>query len=222
MARLEWDKTGERLFETGVDRGVLFPFSGGKYQTGVPWNGLTGVTESPSGAENTDLYADNIKYLTMRSAEDFGLTIECYMYPDEFKPCNGEKKLAPGITVGQQSRGTFGFAYRTKVGNDTMGQDYGYKIHLVYGCSASPSEVSRSTVNDSPEAGTFSYEVSTTPVNISGDDVKPTAKLTIDSTDPDIDKEKLKALEDLIWGSEEKESTLPTPDQVVALFTAVG
>lgn len=220
MAKIEWDKTGERLFETGVDRGVLYPYSEGAYQAGVPWNGLTGITESPSGAENTDLYADNIKYLTMRSAEDFGLTIECYMYPDEFKPCNGETEIAEGVTIGQQARGTFGLSYRTLIGNDTMGTSYGYKLHLVYGCSVSPSEVTRSTVNDSPEAGTFSYETTTTPVNISEGNAKPTAMLVIDSTK--ANKEKLAALEDLLWGTEDDDAKLPTPDEVIALFKAAA
>lgn len=214
MAIIEWDKTGEKLYETGVDRGVLYPIQeGGAYSKGVAWNGLTGVTESPSGAEATPIYADNIKYLNLQSAEEFGCTIEAYMYPDEFGECDGSAALAEGVYAGQQNRKVFGFSYRTVLGNDMESNNYGYKLHLIYGCLAAPSEKAYTTINDSPEAITFSWEVSTTPVNVKG--FKPTACVTVDSTK--VTPEGLKALEDALYGTEEKEAYLPLPDEVVTL-----
>lgn len=212
--KLVWDKTGERYYETGTDRGVLYVTDGeGKYGTGVAWNGLTAVTESPSGAEASPLYADNIKYLNLISKEDFGATIEAYTYPDEFAACDGSAEIATGVTIGQQKRSTFGFAYRTRLGNDIDGDDYGYKIHLVYGALATPSEKSYATVNDSPEAITFSWEISTTPVEVTG--FKPTAHLEINSTK--VPAEKLAELEDLLYGTADKEASLPLPDEIIAL-----
>ena len=188
MSKLVWDKTGERLYETGVKQGVLYLLgSGGTYTKGVAWNGLTNVTESPSGAEATPLYADDIKYLNLMSTEEFGGTIEAYTYPDEFAECDGSASLANGVYIGQQARKTFGFCYRTTLGNDVDNNNYGYKLHLVYGALASPSEKAYGTINDSPEAITFSWEFSTTPVNVTGH--KPTASITIDSTK--VDKSKL-------------------------------
>lgn len=220
MARLEWDKTGEHLYETGVDHGVLyFPDQTGAYKNGVAWNGLISVSESPSGAEATGQYADNIKYLNLISAEEFGATIEAYTYPEEFEACNGNKELvdASGVYVGQQSRSVFGFCYRTMIGNDTDGQDHGYKLHLVYGCQVSPSEKAYQTINDSPEALTFSWELSTTPVNVTGK--KPTALLVIDSTK--IDNAKLTKIEAKLYGDETSEgAVLPTPDEIAAILTA--
>lgn len=218
MAALTWDGSGERLYETGVDRGVLYVMStGGTYGTGVAWNGLTGVTESPSGAEETALYADNIKYVSLYSAEEFGATIEAYTYPDEFAECDGSAELATGVTVGQQSRKTFGLCYRTLLGNDTDGQSHGYKLHLIYGATASPSEKAYATVNDSPEAITFSWEITTTPVNVTG--MSPTASITIDSTK--ADPTCLAALEAKLYGSTEPSGTptLPLPDVVKTLMT---
>lgn len=217
MAKLVWDKTGERLYETGVSHGVLYvQDSTGAYPTGVAWNGLTAVTESPSGAEATPLYADDIKYLELRSAEEFGATIEAYTYPKEFEACDGSAELAEGVTIGQQDRQTFGLCYRTIVGNDVKKNDLGYKLHLIYGATASPSEKGYQTVNDSPEAITFSWEVTTTPINVDG--FKPTSSLTIDSTK--VDKSKLDALEAKLYGAESAEATLPTPDEVAAIFKA--
>ena len=222
MAKLVWDQTGERLYETGVDHGVLYPINPeGEYTPGVAWNGLTGVTESPSGAEATDLYADNIKYLSMRSAETYGCTIEAYTYPEEFEQCDGSATLATGVTIGQQARKVFGFCYRTLIGNDVDGQEHGYKLHLVYGATASPSERAYATVNDSPEAITFSWEVTTTPVNVA--DLKPTACITIDSTKADPDC--LAALEKVLYGSDEPTTgtpRLPLPDEVKTLMTPAG
>ena len=217
MAALVWDTTGERLYETGVDRGVLYPITtGSTYGIGVAWNGLTAVTESPSGAEATALYADNIKYLNLYSAEEFGCTIECYTYPDEFKQCNGEAELAQGVSAGQQDRKMFGFSYRTLLGNDTEGQSHGYKLHLVYGCQASPSERAYATVNDSPEAITFSYEVTTTPVNVTG--MKPTSYISIDSTT--CDATCLAELEKKLYGDDSAGTpTLPLPDEVKTIMT---
>ena len=217
MSKIIWDNTGERTYETGVDHGVLYPIQeGGLYTKGVAWNGLTAVTESPSGAEATPLYADNIKYLNLVSAEDFGCTIEAYTYPDEFAECDGSAEIATGVYAGQQARKVFGLCYRTILGNDTDSNAHGYKLHLIYGCLASPSEKSYSTVNDSPEAITFSWEVKSTPVNVSG--FKPTAVLTIDSTK--VAAEKLAALENVLYGSESTEAKLPTPDEVVAIVGA--
>lgn len=209
MAKLEWDKTGERIFETGLDRGVLYPQVSGAYPKGVAWNGLTGVTENPSGADATDLYADNQKYLSLRAAETFGATVEAYTYPDEFAECDGSAELATGIKVGQQTRKTFGLCYRTKLGNDTDLEDHGYILHLVYGCTASPSSKTRETINESPNAVTFSWEVSTTPVNVEG--FKPTATIEIDSTK--ITEKALKAIEDKLYGGT-GDPTLPLPDEI--------
>lgn len=215
MSKIIWDQTGERLYETGVDHGVLYPIqSNGKYTVGVPWNGLTGITESPSGAEATPLFADNIKYLNLVSAEDFGCTIEAYTYPDEFMACDGSATIATGVTIGQQARTVFGLCYRTVLGNDVASNGYGYKLHIIYGCLASPSEKSYTTVNDSPEAITFSWEVKSTPVNVTG--FKPTASLVIDSTKVDADK--LAALEEVLYGSEDSEASLPMPDEIVAII----
>lgn len=217
MAKLVWDKTGERLYETGVSHGVLYvQDSTGAYPAGVAWNGLTAVTESPSGAEATPLYADDIKYLELRSAEEFGATIEAYTYPKEFEACDGSAELAEGVTIGQQDRKAFGLCYRTIVGNDVKKNDLGYKLHLIYGATASPSEKGYQTVNDSPEAITFSWEVTTTPINVDG--FKPTSSLTIDSTK--VEKSKLDALEAKLYGAESAEATLPTPDEVAAIFKA--
>ena len=217
MSRIEWDKTGERLFETGVDRGVLYPQAKtGEYQAGVPWNGLTAVTQSPSGAEANDLYADNMKYLTFLSAEDFGATVEAYMYPDEFAVCDGSAEIAPGVHIGQQDRLGFGLSYRTLIGNDVAGSAHGYKIHIIYGCKAAPSERNYQTVNDSPDAMTVSWELSTTPVNVTG--FKPSAHVEIDSTA--CDAEKLAELEAILYGSEEGEARLPMPDEIAALLKA--
>lgn len=217
MPKLTWDNTGERIFETGVKQGVLYPIqSDGKYTKGVAWNGLTAVTESPSGAEATALYADDIKYLNLLSNEEFGATIEAYTYPDEFAECDGSAELATGVMIGQQKRKTFGLCYRTTIGNDVEGNDYGYKLHLVYGCLAAPSEKGYSTINDNPDAITFSWEVSTTPVNVEG--FKPTSQITIDSTK--ADPTKLAALETVLYGGAETEAKLPLPDEVAALMSA--
>ena len=215
MPKLKWDQIGERLYETGVDKVVLFPMeSTGQYGTGVAWNGISAVNESPSGAEPTALYANNGKYLNLISNEDFAATIEAYTYPDEFEECDGSKEIAPGVVIGQQKRKVFGLAYRTLLGNDVDGNDHGYKLHLVYGCLAAPSENSHSTVNDSPEAGTMSWSVSTTPVEVA--DAKPTATVTIDSTK--ADKAKLKKLEDMLYGTDQAESKLPLPAEVITLM----
>lgn len=220
MTAIEWDAAGKRFYENGTDRGVLYKMdNSGSYGTGVPWNGLTAVTESPEGAEATDLYADNAKYATMRSTETFGCTIEAYTYPDEFAECDGSVQIAKGVFASQQERVGFGFCYRTNIGNDTATtSDDGYKIHLVYGCTASPSEKSYATVNDSPDAITFSWEVKTTPVNVAG--FKPTATLVIDSRF--CDSEKLKSLEAKLYGSANAEASLPTPSEVIALMGAVA
>ena len=218
MPRLTWDDLGKRFYETGVKQGVLYPQVGGAYPKGVAWNGLTAVTESPSGAEPTALYADDIKYLELISNEEFGCTIEAYTYPDEFKACNGEATLADGVTIGQQTRVPFGFCYKTVLGNDEKKNDYGYKLHLVYGATASVSEKAFQTINDSPEAITFSWEVTTTPVAVKG--FKPTAILTIDSTT--IAPEKLTALEDILYGKDEAEARLPLPDEIAELVKAAG
>lgn len=217
MPKLTWDNTGERIFETGVKQGVLYPIqSDGKYTKGVAWNGLTAVTESPSGAEATALYADDIKYLNLLSNEEFGATIEAYTYPDEFAECDGSAQLATGVMIGQQKRKIFGLCYRTTIGNDVEGNDYGYKLHLVYGCLAAPSEKGYSTINDNPDAITFSWEVSTTPVNVEG--FKPTSQITIDSTK--ADPTKLAALEAVLYGGEATEAKLPLPDEVATLMSA--
>ena len=214
MSKLVWDQTGERLYETGVKNGVLYPLVEGKYPKGVAWNGLTAVTESPSGAEATALYADDIKYLNLLSNEEFGATIEAYMYPEEFAECDGSAAIAKGVMIGQQKRKAFGLCYKTTLGNDVDGNDYGYKIHIIYGAMASPSEKAYATINDSPEAMTFSWELTTTPVSVSG--LKPTASVTIDSTK--VDSKKLKALEDVLYGTEEAEARLPLPDEIATLM----
>ena len=216
MSRLIWDQNGERLYETGVKNGVLYVMNNGAYGTGVPWNGLTAVTESPSGAEATALYADDIKYLNLYSAEEFGATIEAYTYPPEFAECDGSATLATGVSIGQQARKTFGMCYKTTIGNDTEGADYGYKLHIIYGAMAAPSEKAYASINDSPEAVTFSWEITTTPVNVTG--FKPTACITIDSTK--TDKTCLAALENMLFGSEEGEPTLPMPDVVKTTMTS--
>lgn len=219
MSKLVWDQTGEKLYETGVKQGVLYvQDKSGAYPKGVAWNGLTAVTESPSGAEATALYADDIKYLNLRSAEEFGATIEAYMYPPEFAACNGEADLIPGVSIGQQNRSTFGLCYRTTLGNDVENNDYGYKLHLIYGASAAPSEKAYATVNDSPEAITFSWELTTTPVAVEG--FKPTASLTIDSTK--VDAEKLAALEAILYGSESEEARMPLPNEIATLMGAAS
>ena len=231
MAKLVWDKIGERFFEAGVSNGVLYPQVSGAYPEGVAWNGLTAVTESPAGAELTDLWADNIKYASIRSAETFGATIEAYTYPDEFAECDGSASLADGVSIGQQKRNTFGFSYKTKIGSDADGLDgEGYKLHLIYGASASPSEKAYSTINDNPDAITFSWEITTVPVPVTG--FKPTASITIDSTK--ADPAKLKALEAILYGSDAVEADseavppvtaapavvarLPLPDEVKTLL----
>ena len=214
MARLVWDKTGERFYETGVRQGVLYPMVDGAYPKGVAWNGLTAVTESPSGAESTALYADDIKYLNLRSTEEFGATIEAYTYPKEFEECDGSAELAVGVTIGQQPRKSFGLSYRTALGNDVENENHGYKLHLIYGATASPSEKAYATISDSPEAITFSWEVTTVPVNVEG--FKPTALLTIDSTK--VDPAKLTALEDILYGKAEAEARLPLPDEIATLM----
>lgn len=215
--KLEWDKTGERLYETGVSKCVLYvQGEGGTYPQGVAWNGITAVTESPSGAEASPIYADDIKYLNLLSTEEFGATIEAYTYPQEFEACDGTAEIATGVTIGQQKRKTFGLCYRTIVGNDTDSNEHGYKLHIIYGALAAPSEKAYATVNDSPEAITFSWEVSTTPVNVNG--AKPTASLTIDSTK--VDKEKLAKLEDILYGSTEAAARLPLPDEIATIMTA--
>lgn len=214
--RIEWDKTGERFYETGTDRGVLYVQDDkGTYPKGVVWNGLTAVTESPGGAEATDLWADNIKYASIRSAETFGGTIESYIYPEEFMECDGQKEAVKGVYVGQQNRKSFGLCYRTLVGNDTnTDSDDGYKLHLVYGADASPSEKAYQTVNDSPEAISLSWEFSTTPVNVTG--MKPTSLIVVDSLK--VAKDKLTALEDVLYGSESNEARLPLPDEVLTIL----
>lgn len=214
MAKIVWDNIGEKLYETGVKNGVLYLREAGVYNKGVAWNGLTAVTESPSGAEPTNLYADDIKYISLYSAEEFGATVEAYTYPEEFAACDGSATIADGVYIGQQARKPFGLAYKTTVGNDTDGAGHGYKLHLLYGCMASPSEKSYATINDSPEAITFSWELTTTPVNVAGH--KPTACVTIDSTK--ADKAKLEALEAILFGSDEEEARLPLPDEIATLM----
>lgn len=217
MAKLVWDKTGERYYETGVSKGVLYPIQpDGKYTKGVAWNGLSSVTESPSGAEANPIYADDMKYLNLLSAEEFSATIEAYMSPEEFDECDGSAELAPGVSVGQQKRKTFGLCYRTVLGNDTENNEYGYKLHLIYGAMASPSERAYSSINDSPEATTLSWEITTTPVEVEG--FKPTSCITINSTK--VDAIKLKALEDILYGANETEARLPLPDEIATLMVS--
>lgn len=217
MAKLTWDESGKRFYETGVSKGVVYPQSNGTYPKGYAWNGLTAVTESPSGAEATPLYADNIKYLNLLSTEEFAATVEAYTYPDEFAECDGSASLAKGAVIGQQSRKTFGLCYQTKLGNDTDGDKHGYKIHIIYGCLAAPSEKAYATVNDSPEATTFSWEVSTTPVSVEG--MEPTATVVIDSTK--ADPEKLAALEKILYGDETGDGPrLPLPSEIITTLGA--
>lgn len=223
MSKLVWDKTGERYFETGVRNGVLYPQENGIYPKGVAWNGLTSVTESPSGAEATPLYADDIKYQNLLSVEEFGATIEAYTYPPEFEACDGSAEIAAGVTIGQQNRKTFGLAYRTTLGNDVEINNYGYKLHLIYGATAAPSEKAYTTINDNPDAITFSWGVTTTPVTVGGN-FKPTASVTIDSTK--VDPAKLKALEDILYGKDPTteggddgvDPRLPLPDEIATLM----
>lgn len=222
MSRLEWDQIGKRFYETGVDRGVVYPQVSGAYPKGVAWDGLTAVNQSPSGAESTPLHANNGKYLNLKSTEEFSATIEAYTYPDEFAECDGSAELVPGVKIGQQPRKTFGLSYRTRLGNDTEGVDHGYKIHLVYGCDAAPSSKDYQTINDSPEAITFSWECSTTPVAVPGHN--PTAHIEIESTK--VDAEKLKALEDILYGTNAgpegtpaaTEPRLPLPAEVAEII----
>lgn len=224
MSKIVWDKTGERTYETGVKNGVLYPQENGAYPLGVAWNGLTAVTESPSGAEATPLYADDIKYLNLMSAEEFGATIEAYTYPPEFEKCDGSASIATGVSIGQQTRKSFGLSYKTALGNDVDGNEYGYKLHIIYGALAAPSEKGYSTINDSPEAITFSWEVTTTPVSVSVEGMKPTASIVIDSTK--ADKEKLKALEEILYGkdpstpegSDGVAPRLPLPDEIIKIM----
>ena len=221
MAKLTWDETGNRLYETGTRRGVLYPTittgdNAGSYDKGVAWNGLTGVTESPSGAEETALYADDIKYLALYSAEEFGGTIEAYTYPDEFAECDGSAEIMSGVTIGQQSRKRFGFSYRTVLGNDVKGEDYGYKLHIVYGAMASPSEKSYETINDSPSAITFSWEFKTVPVS-AGDNYKPTSVIIIDSTK--VNASALAALEAILYGTTSADPRLPLPSEVFSILS---
>lgn len=221
MAKLKWDQIGEKKYEIGVDHAVLYPQANGTYPKGVAWSGVTNITENPSGAEDNKMYADNIPYLNLKSAEEYGLTIECYYYPDEWAACNGESEIADGVVLGQQRRNTFGLSYRSKLGNDSDGEDYGFKIHLVYGCSSAPSERAHETINESPDAGTFSFEVSTIPVDVSGTDstgkpFKPVSCVTIDSTK--VTKEKIAAIEKILYGDEETEARLPLPDELKEIF----
>ena len=215
MSKLVWDQSGKRLYETGVDHGVLYPIqTGGVYSKGVAWNGLTAVTESPSGADVNDIYADNMKYLGLVGAEKFGATVEAYTYPDEFAECDGSVELVKGATIGQQNRKVFGMVYRTVIGNDVDGNEHGYKLHLIYGATAAPSEKAYNTINEDPEAITFSWELSTSPVNVTGH--KPTASLTIDSTK--ADPTKLAELEKILFGDTETEPRLPLPDEIAQLL----
>lgn len=222
MSKIVWDKTGERFYETGVKNGVLYPLDAqGTYSKGVAWNGLTAVTESPSGAEATALYADDIKYLNLISNEEFGATIEAYTYPDEFAECDGSATLVKGVAIGQQTRKTFGLCYRTTLGNDALGNDYGYKIHIIYGALAAPSEKAYASINDSPDAVTFSWEVTTTPVSV--DNFKPTASLVIDSTK--ADPTKLSQLEEILYGKDGGESAeprLPLPNEIATIMQPAG
>ena len=217
MSKIVWDEVGERFYETGVKNGVLYPQdSTGAYPKGVAWNGLTAVNENPSGADANDIYADDDLYLTLRGKEIFGATIEAYTYPDEFGVCDGSAELAQGITIGQQTRKAFGLSYRTAIGNDVDGVDHGYKLHLIYGATASPSSKNYQTINDNPEAMTLSWEIKTTPIKVTGH--KPTACLTIDSTK--VAQGVMKKIEDKLYGTESGEATLPTPDEILALVTA--
>lgn len=212
--KLVWDQTGERRYETGVKQCALYPMTGGAYPKGVAWNGITAITESPSGAEPTAMYADDIKYLDILSAETYAATIEAYMYPDEFKPCNGEAELAEGVSIGQQTRQKFGLCYKTTLGNDTDGEDYGYELHLVYGGLAAPAEEAHNSKNESPEGMTMSWSVSTTPVDVAGK--KPTATVTINSVK--AGEKVMKAVEDVLYGSDKAEARLPLPNELKKLI----
>lgn len=215
MAKLVFNNVGERLFETGVKNGVLYVIGDdGTYENGVVWNGLTAVTETPSGAETTPLYADDVKYVVIYAAEEFGATVEAYTYPEEFEQCDGSASIFEGITIGQQTRKSFGMCYKTSVGNDVQGQDFGYKIHIIYGAKAAPSEKSYSTINDSPEAVTFSWELSTVPVPVEG--FNPTATMVIDSTR--VPAEKMTLIENKLYGTESEEPTLPLPNEILTLL----
>ena len=214
VRKIEWDAPGERLYETGIDRGVLYVQQNGAYPKGVAWNGLSGVTENPTGAEPTALYADNIKYIELMSVEEFGVTIEAFTYPEEFEVCDGSADLAVGVSIGQQPRKSFGLAYRTVLGNDEEYEDYGYKLHLIYGGKASPSDKSYQTINDTPDAITFSWDVTTTPVPVT--DHKPTASLIIDSTK--VSANALAAIETILYGEAETEGRLPLPDEVLTII----
>lgn len=216
MSKLVWDQTGERYYETGTDRGVVYPQVSGAYPKGAAWNGLIGVTLSPSGAEPTALYANDHKYLSLMSVEELGGTIEAYTYPKEFAECDGSASLAAGVNIGQQKRKAFGFCFRNKIGNDTEGTSFGYKLHLIYGALAAPTEDANTSINDSPEPKNMSWEFSTTPVEVAG--FEPTASITIDSTE--VDAEKLAALEAILYGSESEEARLPLPDEVATIFAA--
>lgn len=222
--KLKWDQSGEKLYETGVDHCVLYPMDkNGHYGAGVAWNGIISISENPSGAEETAFYADNIKYLALRSAEEFGITLECYMYPREWSECNGEVELADGVVIGQQRRKSFGLCYRTKKGNDTQGEDYGFKYHLIYGCSAATADRSYETMNESPDAITFSYDITTTPIDVSGKGpdgrpFRPVSIITIDSTQ--VNKDKLIQLEESLFGSATVVPHLPTPNELKAFFAA--
>lgn len=227
MGKIKWDQTGERLYETGVRNGVLYPFANGTYEAGVAWNGLTAVNENPSGAEATALYADDIKYLNLMSNEEFGATIEAYTYPDEFAECDGSAAIADGVYIGQQKRKSFGMCYRTAIGNDVDSNDHGYKLHIIYGALAAPSGKEYATINDSPEAITFSWEITTTPVEFEIDKkMKHTASLVIDSTK--VDAEKLADLEEILYGIdadtehqiEAVDPRLPLPDEIADIFAA--
>lgn len=217
MSKIIWDATGERLYETGVKNVVLYPMAESGYGKGVAWNGVTAITESPSGAEATPLYADDIKYLELRSAEEFGATIEAYTYPDEFAACDGSASLVEGVKIGQQPRKAFGLCYRTTLGNDTEGEEHGYKIHIIYGAKAAPSEKAYATINDSPEAVTFSWEVTTTPVSVANH--KPTSYLELDSVK--LGAAKMAAVEALLYGSESEEASLPLPDAILEAINSV-
>lgn len=216
MSKIVWDATTERLFETGVDHAVLYPMSDiGAYTNGVAWNGIVSISENPSGAEANPQYADNIKYLNLLSAEDYGSTIECFTYPPEFNECNGIAEVAPGGYIGQQSRRSFGLCYRTLIGNDVKGQDYGYKLHMIYNATASPSEQTHDTVNESPEAETMSFEISTTPITVTGR--KPTATFVVDSTR--VDSDALARLEAILYGTDNTQPRLPLPDEIISILT---
>lgn len=215
MSKIIFDNTGEKIYETGVDHCVLYVRDGNAYQTGVAWNGITAINESPSGAEATPIYADNIKYLNIVSGEDFGATIEAYTYPDEFTECDGSAEIVAGVKIGQQTRKPFALCYRTLIGNDVAGTGHGYKLHFIYNAQAAVSAKNYKTINESPEAMSFSWEISTTPEVVEG--FKPTATVTVDSTK--VDSTKLKALEDKIYGSENSEPTMPTISEIVSLLS---